>query len=73
MDRLKRQLHPDERQWAKDKAMDFAAFYERTTGKAISAVATIPDFAIRGTGFALSQTAGRAAQAVVKSSDSQKQ
>ena len=31
-----RQLHPDERQWAKDHAGDFAAFYEEKTGRAIS-------------------------------------
>lgn len=36
VDRFNRQLHPDERQWAKDKAKDFAAFYQDKTGKAIS-------------------------------------
>ncbi|ALR35853.1 hypothetical protein LV28_25050 [Pandoraea pnomenusa] len=36
VDRFNRQLHPDERTWAKDNAKSFAEFYERTTGKAIS-------------------------------------
>ena len=29
-------MHPDERQWAKDHAKDFAAFYEKTAGKEIT-------------------------------------
>ncbi|WDD93023.1 hypothetical protein Bsp3421_003068 [Burkholderia sp. FERM BP-3421] len=29
-------MHPDERQWAKDKAKDFAKFYEKNTGKEIT-------------------------------------
>jgi filamentous hemagglutinin len=37
VDRFNRQLHPDERQWAKDKAKDFAKFYEEKTGKALTA------------------------------------
>ncbi|WP_231649627.1 hemagglutinin repeat-containing protein, partial [Ralstonia syzygii] len=37
VDRFNRQLHPDERQWAKDNAQKFAAFYEDKTGKAITA------------------------------------
>ncbi|MCA8104322.1 hemagglutinin repeat-containing protein [Burkholderia sp. BCCIQ04A] len=36
VDRFNRQLHPDERQWAKDKAKDFAKFYEEKTGKALT-------------------------------------
>ncbi|WP_331254458.1 hemagglutinin repeat-containing protein [Pandoraea apista] len=36
VDRFNRQLHPDERQWAKDNAKSSAEFYENTTGKAIS-------------------------------------
>ncbi|AHB08334.2 hypothetical protein U875_07635 [Pandoraea pnomenusa 3kgm] len=36
VDRFNRQLHPNERQWAKDNAKSFAEFYENTTGKAIS-------------------------------------
>ena len=28
VDRFNRQLHPDERQWAKGKAKDFAKFYD---------------------------------------------
>ncbi|MCP2087411.1 UNVERIFIED_ORG: hypothetical protein J2Y81_003428 [Paraburkholderia sediminicola] len=35
-DLYNRQLHPDERQWAKDHAKDFAAFYEKTTGQAVT-------------------------------------
>ncbi|MCA3188853.1 hemagglutinin repeat-containing protein [Cupriavidus sp.] len=35
-DRFNRQLHPDERQWAKDKARAFAAEYEDKTGKPIT-------------------------------------
>jgi filamentous hemagglutinin len=35
-DRFNRQLHPDERQWVKDKAKDFAKFYEEKTGKALT-------------------------------------
>ncbi|MCZ2896827.1 hemagglutinin repeat-containing protein [Burkholderia thailandensis] len=31
-----RQLHPDERQWAKDNAKSFAKFYEKETGQAIT-------------------------------------
>ncbi|WP_369072988.1 hemagglutinin repeat-containing protein [Burkholderia gladioli] len=37
VDRFNRQLHPDERQWAQDKAKDFAKFYEDKTGKALTA------------------------------------
>ncbi|MCO1341208.1 hypothetical protein [Burkholderia multivorans] len=37
VDRFNRQLHPDERQWTKDKAKDFAKFYEEKTGKALTA------------------------------------
>ncbi|WP_230949838.1 hypothetical protein, partial [Burkholderia stagnalis] len=37
VDRFNRQLHPDERQWAKDKAKDFAKFYEEKTGKSLTA------------------------------------
>ncbi len=37
VDRFNRQLHPDERQWAKDKAKDFAKFYEEKTGKVLTA------------------------------------
>ncbi|APD13294.1 hypothetical protein RO07_10215 [Pandoraea pulmonicola] len=36
-DRFNRQLHPDERKWAKDNAKDFAKFYEEKTGKALTA------------------------------------
>ncbi|WP_205974183.1 hypothetical protein [Paraburkholderia sp. Tr-20389] len=36
VDRYNRQLHPDERQWAKDNAKDFAKFYEDKTGQAIT-------------------------------------
>ncbi|MEK6422629.1 MAG: hypothetical protein V4801_23820 [Burkholderia gladioli] len=36
VDRFNRQLHPDERQCAQDKAKDFAKFYEEKTGKAIT-------------------------------------
>lgn len=36
-DRFNRQLHPDERQWAKDKARAFAVYYEDKTGKPITA------------------------------------
>ncbi|ABE30118.1 hemagluttinin repeat family protein [Paraburkholderia xenovorans LB400] len=32
-----RQLHPDERQWAKDNAKQFAQFYEDKTGQSITA------------------------------------
>ena len=35
-DLYNRQLHPDERQWAKDHAKDFAKYYERKTGQAIT-------------------------------------
>ena len=31
-----RQLHPDERKWAKDHAKDFAAVYEKATGRSIT-------------------------------------
>ncbi|WP_287497976.1 hypothetical protein, partial [Pandoraea sp. CB10b_02] len=37
VDRFNRQLHPDERKWAKDNAKDFAKFYEEKTGKALTA------------------------------------
>ncbi|MDR3412989.1 MAG: hypothetical protein P4L87_18900, partial [Formivibrio sp.] len=36
-DRFNRQLHSDERQWAKDKTTEFAAFYEKITGRTLSA------------------------------------
>ncbi|KAI3591405.1 hypothetical protein D9X30_3612 [Cupriavidus sp. U2] len=35
-DAYNRQLHPDERKWAKDNAKAFAEYYERETGKTIS-------------------------------------
>lgn len=35
-DLYNRQLHPDERQWAKDHAKDFAAVYEKATGRSIT-------------------------------------
>ncbi|MGF6244870.1 filamentous hemagglutinin [Paraburkholderia sp. GAS38] len=35
-DLYNRQLHPEERTWAMQHANDFAAYYERTTGQAIS-------------------------------------
>ncbi|WP_372342071.1 hemagglutinin repeat-containing protein [Paraburkholderia aspalathi] len=35
-DLFNRQLHPEERTWAMQHANDFAAYYERTTGQAIS-------------------------------------
>ena len=35
-DLYNRQLHPDERQWAKDNAAAFAKYYERKTGQAIT-------------------------------------
>ncbi|CAN0620615.1 protein of unknown function [Burkholderia multivorans] len=37
VDRFNRQLHPDERQWAKNRAKDFAKFYEDKTGQKITA------------------------------------
>ncbi|CAM2152582.1 hypothetical protein A6456_37985 [Paraburkholderia tropica] len=37
VDRYNRQLHPDERQWAKDSASKFAQFYKDQTGQTISA------------------------------------
>ena len=37
VDRFNRQLHPDERQWAKDNAKQFAQFYEDKTGQSITA------------------------------------
>ncbi|MEK2605624.1 hemagglutinin repeat-containing protein [Burkholderia arboris] len=37
VDRFNRQLHPDERQWTKDQAKDFAKFYEEKTGKSLTA------------------------------------
>ncbi|KVA01676.1 hypothetical protein WI41_24615 [Burkholderia latens] len=37
VDRFNRQLHQNERDWAKAKAKDFAKFYEDKTGKVISA------------------------------------
>lgn len=37
VDRFNRQLHPDERQWAKDNASNFAAFYKNKTGQTITA------------------------------------
>ncbi|CAB3789742.1 hypothetical protein LMG28138_02874 [Pararobbsia alpina] len=36
VDRFNRQLHPDERQWAKDNAKTFAQFYEGKTGRSIT-------------------------------------
>jgi filamentous hemagglutinin len=36
VDRYNRQLHPDERQWAKDNASKFAQFYHDQTGKDIT-------------------------------------
>lgn len=36
-DLYNRQLHPDERQWAKDNASKFAQFYEDQTGQSITA------------------------------------
>jgi filamentous hemagglutinin len=36
-DLYNRQLHPDERQWAKDHAKDFAKFYADKTGQTITA------------------------------------
>jgi filamentous hemagglutinin len=36
-DLYNRQLHPDERQWAKDNASKFAQFYEDQTGQTITA------------------------------------
>ena len=36
VDRFNRQLHPDERQWAKGKAKDFAKFYEEKIGKSLT-------------------------------------
>jgi len=35
--RFNRQLHPDERQWAKDNAKQFAQFYKDTTGQDLTA------------------------------------
>ncbi|MBH9685258.1 hemagglutinin repeat-containing protein [Burkholderia cepacia] len=37
VDRYNRQLHPDERQWAKDNASKFAQFYKDRTGQNITA------------------------------------
>ncbi|WP_371748166.1 hypothetical protein [Cupriavidus sp. AcVe19-6a] len=37
VDRFNRQLHPDERKWAKDNAKKFAEFYKGKTGDDISA------------------------------------
>ncbi|GAB6852583.1 hypothetical protein [Paraburkholderia kururiensis] len=36
-DAFNRQLHPDERQWAKDNARKFAQFYQDQTGQSITA------------------------------------
>ncbi len=36
VDRFNRQLHPDERQWAKDNAKNFAQFYKDKTGQDIT-------------------------------------
>jgi len=36
-DMYNRQLHPDERQWARDNASKFAQFYEDQTGQSITA------------------------------------
>lgn len=36
-DLYNRQLHPDERKWAKDNASKFAQFYEEKTGQTITA------------------------------------
>ncbi|MDR6407759.1 hemagglutinin repeat-containing protein [Paraburkholderia terricola] len=36
VDRYNRQLHPEERQWAKDNAKQFADFYKNKTGQDIS-------------------------------------
>ncbi|MWL89105.1 hypothetical protein [Cupriavidus sp. SW-Y-13] len=36
MDRFNRQLHPDERKWAKDNAKEFAEFYAEKTGKELT-------------------------------------
>ncbi|WGS49990.1 hypothetical protein LFL96_00285 [Paraburkholderia sp. D15] len=36
-DLYNRQLHPDERKWAKDNASKFAQFYEENTGQSITA------------------------------------
>ncbi|WP_175820073.1 polymorphic toxin type 22 domain-containing protein [Burkholderia sp. BCC0419] len=35
-DRFNRQLHPDERKWAQDRAKDFVAFYKQKTGQDIT-------------------------------------
>lgn len=35
-DRFNRQLHPDERKWAKDNAKEFADYYEKSTGKTLT-------------------------------------
>lgn len=37
VDRFNRQLHPDERQWAKDNANKFATFYQDQTGQSLTA------------------------------------
>nr|CUV28161.1 putative hemagglutinin-related protein [Ralstonia solanacearum] len=37
VDRFNRQLHPDERKWAKDNAKAFADYYKKETGQTISA------------------------------------
>lgn len=37
-DRFNRQLHPDERKWAKNNAKQFAEHYKDKTGDAISVV-----------------------------------
>ncbi|WP_231663626.1 hemagglutinin repeat-containing protein, partial [Ralstonia solanacearum] len=37
VDRYNRQLHPDERKWAKDNARKFAVFYADKTGKTLTA------------------------------------
>ncbi|CAD6542646.1 hypothetical protein LMG27952_03918 [Paraburkholderia hiiakae] len=37
VDRYNRQLHPDERQWAKDNASEFAQFFKDQTGQSITA------------------------------------
>src|ERR1700761_5967608 len=37
LDRFNRQLHPDERQFAKDSASKFAQFYKDQTGQTITA------------------------------------
>ncbi|NYI01542.1 hemagglutinin repeat-containing protein [Cupriavidus plantarum] len=57
-DRFNRQLHPDERKWAKDNANAFAAFYEGRTG--IVLTVDQAESMLLGTGYRLVDAVAKA-------------